>query len=663
MSIHCLFLRLPFVDLRIRLLLSLVFAGQIFMASCDAAPLIPVERTFGAAWQNAGYPGSIPSPSIIVNVRDYGATGDGVTDDRAAISSAIAALGGSAGVVYFPAGNYKMKSALAVPDGCVLRGERPSNTTLTLEHISNGIVISKSQGSAPQPIVSGAETHSSTVVVTTGADFAPGDYAEINEDPLPAWNANTDWGNLIGQIVRITAVSGNELTLERPLRLTFPAEQNPWIRKITPVTEAGVENIKITRVMMGTEVQRNNRSSIYFGFAARCWVRGVEMENGFGTNIDAEYSTKLSVTGCFIHNALEWDGGGSGYGVRLQFKTGECLVENNVFQSLRHAMLLQAGPNGNVFGYNYSREAKRTEYPSEASGDIVLHGNYPFANLFEGNVCQHIWPDNSHGANGPLNTFFRNRAELCGINVTDTLITRLNVVGNETYTYGNIVVSLGVGNGYALKGPDRFEYGNNTQSGGVQPSSTTNLTDYSYYLNGNPEMPPPVPSWWNITNSIPTIGLPLPRTTDKDIPARTRYFAGGVKTYGPPSLAVQPVALSLAAGEPGAFSVQASGTPVAQFAWRKNGVPIAGETSSTLSFAAVQPDDAGSYDCVVSDDGGSVTSAAVMLEVSDNFSAWAARNGVSGETDDYDADGLANLAEYLLGSDPRQSSPGALAPD
>ena len=362
-------------------------ALAISPASGEGAQLIPVDRTFGAAWQNSGYPGEIPSPATIVNVRSFGATGDGAADDRAAIAAAIASLGGAPGVAYFPAGNYLMKSTLALPGGVVLRGERASNTTLTIEHIGDGITISGSQSGVFQPVVSGYAMHSSSIVVTNGAVFAPGDYAEIREDNDAAWGAS-DWApKVAGQLLRVTAVTGNTLTLERPLRITLLAAQNPDIRKITPVTEVGIENLRVTRVTTGTATDRDNISTILFNYAARCWVRGVEANNGFGGHITLVYSTKVSVTGCYIHHAADYDGGGSGYGVRLEFKTGECLIENNAFRSLRHSMLLQAGVNGNVFGYNYSREPQRTEFPSEVSGDVVLHGNYPFANLVRG---QHL---------------------------------------------------------------------------------------------------------------------------------------------------------------------------------------------------------------------------------------------------------------------------------
>ena len=50
------------------------------------------------------------------NVGDYGAVGDGTTDDTTAIKNAISACGtAGGGIVYFPAGTYKVTSAVATP--------------------------------------------------------------------------------------------------------------------------------------------------------------------------------------------------------------------------------------------------------------------------------------------------------------------------------------------------------------------------------------------------------------------------------------------------------------------------------------------------------------------------------------------------------------------
>ncbi len=61
------------------------------------------------------------SSSIYVNVADYGATGDGTTDDTAAIVAAIAATPDNA-TCFFPAGTYKITSTLTIADDIRLLG-------------------------------------------------------------------------------------------------------------------------------------------------------------------------------------------------------------------------------------------------------------------------------------------------------------------------------------------------------------------------------------------------------------------------------------------------------------------------------------------------------------------------------------------------------------
>jgi hypothetical protein len=577
----------------------------LLFPTAGSGQVIPAERCFTNAWRAAGYDGEIPAPARIVNVKDYGALGNGTASDSAAVNAAITAVSAGGGVVFFPAGAYFLPAAVNVSSGVVLRGERSFNTTLIFSNIWHCINIAKAQSAAFQPLVSGYDLHSSNVVVTNAGIFQAGDYAEISESNDPAWSAN-DWAS-VGQIVRISAVSADTLTLQYPLRLQYQAGLNPSIRKIDPVAEAGVENLRIQRVPTGTATDRNNAFTIDFYYAARCWVRGVECTNGFGGDVGTEYSTQIEVTGCYLHHPYEVDGGGSGYGVRLELRSGQCLAENTIFQRNRHAMLLQAGANGNVFGYNYAREATRTEFPAEVSADAVCHGNYPYANLFEGNICQHISLDNSHGVNGPYNTYVRNRAERYGIWMTQSSSHNQNFVGNETFA--------GFwGGGYVLAATGHFAYANNTDSG-VQPAGTTNLPDYSYYLNNNPTQSPLPQLFWNITNAMPTIGLPLARSPAKTNPAYNRYFAGGRMTVGPPSIWGQPTNQNVAAGQAAVFTVAATGTPVALYQWYKDGAPLTGQTNASLQIAAAQSSDAGTYQALVTDDNGFMRSAVAALTV------------------------------------------------
>ena len=590
------------------------------MAACSLAhgraQVIPTNRTFGSAWRSAGCPQPIPSPSVIVNVRSFGAQGNGATNDQPAVAAAIAALGGAPGVVFFPVGTYLLQSAINLPSGAVLRGQRATNTTLRFDIIPHCINISGQLGAA-QAVVSGYTIHSRSIEVTDGSVFAAGDYAEIRQANDPAWPSSV-WSASMGQGLRIAGRAGNTLALENPLRGTYRADLSPEIRKVIPVVNAGVENLKVERLLAGTATDRDNQCTIWFSYSAEGWVRGVEGYNGFGGHVGLSGANRISVTGCYFHHAHDYDGGGSGYGVRAEGKAGECLVENNIFEHLRHAMLLQAGANGNVFGYNYSRDPYWVNSidPSDLSGDLAMHQNYPYANLFEGNICQHLWIDDSHNPNlnGPLNTYFRNRAELHGLNMTDSRCNDQNFVGNETFKGGTYDV-LRVGDGYRLQGTGHFEYGNNTKSDGLQPPNTGDLSDFSYYLNDNPTQPPPAPAFWTITNAIPTVGPPLALDPAKIIPARARWLAGGPLTVGPPSLARQPEPQTVDERSAATFSVEAYGTPAAQPAWHKNGTPLPGATNAILTIPSCRTGDAGNYSVVVRDDYGSVTSTVVTLTV------------------------------------------------
>ncbi|MBR9977263.1 MAG: T9SS type A sorting domain-containing protein, partial [Bacteroidetes bacterium] len=244
-----------------------------------------------------------------------------------------------------------------------------------------------------------------------------------------------------------------------------------------------------------------------------CRVYGVESYRCTFAHITAEYSANIAVAGSYFHHAFDYGGGGRAYGVVLQFATGECRIENNIFERLRHSMLLQAGANGNVFAFNYSTDPYWTGVnpliPSDAAGDIVLHGNWPYANLFEHNICQNIVIDNSHGPNGPFNTFFRNRAEAYGIFFSADNSPSCNIVGNEI-TNTSLPYSLV---NYSIRGEDHFLYGNNDK-GRVRPDSNVTLSDTSYAYRQRPAF----------LHSFSGTGIGIPDDIGTgSIPARDRY--------------------------------------------------------------------------------------------------------------------------------------------
>ncbi|HEY9155128.1 MAG TPA: immunoglobulin domain-containing protein, partial [Opitutaceae bacterium] len=80
-------------------------------------------------------------------------------------------------------------------------------------------------------------------------------------------------------------------------------------------------------------------------------------------------------------------------------------------------------------------------------------------------------------------------------------------------------------------------------------------------------------------------------------------------------IVTQPMNTAVSIGGTANFSVVAAGTGSLSYQWYKDGVPLSGQTSSTLTISNVQTSDFGSYDVVVSNSLGSVTSSAVTLSL------------------------------------------------
>jgi len=94
------------------------------------------------------------------------------------------------------------------------------------------------------------------------------------------------------------------------------------------------------------------------------------------------------------------------------------------------------------------------------------------------------------------------------------------------------------------------------------------------------------------------------------------YHALGIQVTGPVSILPQPSDRLATAGDEVLFSTPAIGQLPVSYQWRLNSVPISGQTSSPLALANVQTNDSGSYDVVVKNAFGAVTSQVATLTVS-----------------------------------------------
>src|SRR5690606_32621899 len=86
----------------------------------------------------------------------------------------------------------------------------------------------------------------------------------------------------------------------------------------------------------------------------------------------------------------------------------------------------------------------------------------------------------------------------------------------------------------------------------------------------------------------------------------------------PARVTFNPTDITLYEQESATLNVNASGTAPITYQWRKDGVAIPGANSEHLMITQASSTDAGTYDCIVSNEAGSVTSTSAELVVKDS---------------------------------------------
>lgn len=475
-------------NLRVRLHpalpLSAIIASLALFWSCSAVAqnvsgLIPSNRTVD--WSQVGIRGGIPSANwpIAATISPSGGA-----DDSTAIQNAInAAAPGS--VVVLTAGTFKLHRASKVCVGktddfatgvyegglcltdksVVLRGAGPNRTILQYGDGANIISMGKTYLSAANvvfiPITAGSTRGSTQFTLQNATTVSVGSYLVVSQtnptdsDGNPLINTSGYTGScsscghsLINQVMqqidRVTAISGNVVTLERPLYFDYTNSPQAFLLP-NMVEQVGLENLRLVGTgSSGTTITFKN---INLESCAHCWVHEVEsdmcvdrshiyMSDVYGSEISNNY-----VNDGFSHNS------GESYSIFCEFRCSEVLIQNNIVRKARHSLIMNGG-NGNVFGYNYDLDSYMGEYPNSLAGDNG-HGAHPYMNLLEGNVDSNIEFDFAHGSSSH-NTVFRNYLNLTSTNPTTGLpMTGALFAMNSAYynnyenVFGNVIGPYG----------------------------------------------------------------------------------------------------------------------------------------------------------------------------------------------------------------------------
>ena len=406
---------------------------------------------------------------------------DGITANDSIFSDILNNLNSNGNILIFPAGDFLFNKTINLKSKTILKGQGSQHTILisNLDGLDHSIMIQGESFNLDTLYITENITQQTNYIkFNTLNNFQVDDWVKIlfNDSNL----ISSNWAlKSVGQILQVKEVYTDSIIFKSKLRLNIDTNKHPFLIKMNPINNVGIECLKIHRINSSSPKQRSN---IVFKNAVNCWVTGVESEKCTFAHVDIRSSSNIQVSKSYFHHAFEYGGGGRAYGVMIHSTSNECLIEDNIFNHLRHSMILQSGANANVFALNYSHDPNRTEIPFDFAGDMVLHGNYPFLNLFEQNIGQNISVDNSHGPNGKYNTYFRNRAELWGIYITSSNSPFLNLIGNEIT---NMTPPYSTFN-YTINGLNHYIFANNNK-GVILPNSSDTLLDKSYAYNNKPD--------------------------------------------------------------------------------------------------------------------------------------------------------------------------------
>jgi hypothetical protein len=472
-------------------------------------------------------------------------------------------------IIYFPPGRHRIMSPIVLTAGdsnIIFQGAGAdgSNATILECHVGkDGTCFNVSGSVWGSPVydlgslISGDIEKADQVLVAslprcpTGVNdpscFAEGDWIHFWEASFPAQS-----GAVVGQITQLESLTPDVIIKDKASK-KYSRKYDLKVQKVRPVTNIGIENLKIYRSdsPKSTENQYGSGNNIKFQFAVNCWVRGVESELTCRHHVVMSRCSHIEISGCYLHVARFYGGNSYGYGLVLGESTTNCLIENNLFRRLRHAMGIGTGANSNVFTFNYSREQHSTyswwifKDIVYADSDICLHGRYPYANLFEHNIVEFIEADDAHGNNGPYNAFVRNFAYADRIELYSA--PHAAVLGCDTNQFpglsawGNTSLSMAAYGKTYLVGGKFVSYENAPWISYFDGSfwyhpDTANfamLKDISYFYTSRPYFLSSKYTWPSIGPDLDNPFLKegeYDRQISQTIPAADRYKAG-YETY------------------------------------------------------------------------------------------------------------------------------------
>jgi polygalacturonase len=298
-------------------------------------------------------------PAALFNVKRYGATGNGTTDDTTAIQAAVTAASVAGGVVYLPAGTYLVSSSISVAASNVyIKGDGRGATRVIYSMTSSGYVFSFA-GSLTATLAGATTTLSSdagpnqaswddgkTVVVASAAGLAVGDVVLVGDTYDIGMDAQGWADRWRGEYVRIGAIASTTLTLYAPLRDPYTTARTASLWLPTWRSNVGLEGVSIapnSTALQGTTLV----GGAQFSACRSITVRDCDFRNLDNPGVSLGNTFDAKIVGCTMTDLTD-DTGNNRYGYGVVVGSSEStIVANCEFRRVRHGVTTGAS-NGRV---------------------------------------------------------------------------------------------------------------------------------------------------------------------------------------------------------------------------------------------------------------------------------------------------------------------------